>query len=149
MNNCGCNKIGLTVCEIVGIVLGIIAGVAAGIVFSIGLIPSTISFVIVALITSGVALLVLLDLLIAANNMKGYNGFNKCICKSGRFLLTGAIGTLLAGTLAIATGFTITAIASIVFVALTAFFFVLLIVALICLLSCVIKESCRCRDEIM
>ena len=108
MNNCGCNKIGLTICEIVGIVLSIIAGVAAGIIFSLGLIPSIISFVIVALATSGVALLVLLGSLIAANNMKGYNGFNKCICKSGRFVLTGTIGTLLAATLAITTGFTIT-----------------------------------------
>lgn len=149
MDNCGINKLGLTICEIVGIILGIIAGVAAGIIFSLGLIPSIISFVIVALITSGVSLLILLGAIAIGNNVKGFNSLNKCICKAGRFVLTGAIGTLLSGTLAITTGFTTTAIASIVFVALTAFFFVLLVVALICLFSCLIKQSCRCREEIM
>lgn len=149
MDNCGCNKIGLTVCEIVGIILGLIAGVAAGVVFSLGLIPSIINFVIVALITSGISILVLLGAIALGNNVKGYNSLNKCICKAGRFVLTGAIGTLLSGTLAITTGFTTTAIASIVFVALTAFFFLLLTVALICLFSCLIKQSCKCSEEVL
>lgn len=146
MDNCSCNRTGLTICEIVGIILSVIAGVTAGILFSLGLIPLAENLIIVALIIAGLSLVILLGAIISG---KGYGGYSKCVCKSGLFVLTGAIGTLISATLAITTGFTITLIASIIFVAFSAFFLVLLIAALICLFTCLIKQNCKCRDEVL
>ena len=148
MEDYGCRKNGLSTCEVIGLVLGIIAGVAVGILFSLGLIPSTISFIIIALITSAVVLAILIFSLFGANAIKGCSAFYKCICKHAGFVLTGAIGTLLAGTIALTAGLTVTALISIIFVALTVFFFVIMITSIICLYSCIIKQICRGRAEI-
>lgn len=143
MENCGCSKNGFTACEVVGIILSIIAGVAVGILFSSALIPAIADFIIIALILSAITLVIGFGTLFSANTIKGCNAFYKCTCKFARFLFTGIIGTILAGTIALTAGLITTAIVSIIFVALTAFFFVLMIVAIICLVSCLISRTCE------
>ena len=133
--------------SIVGIFLSIIAGVAVGIIFSTGIIPAIINFIIVALAASGVSLLLLLGALIAANAIRCYNAFYKCVRNLARFVLAGTIGTLLAATIAITTGLAATSIVAIIFVALSVFFFVLMIVSIVCLFSCIINNTYRMERE--
>ena len=145
MEDCKYTKSGLKTCEIIGIILGIIVGVAVGILFSAELIPITVNFIQIALVMSVVVLGILLVALFSANAMKGYNSFYKCICKFSKFVLTGSIGTLLSTTIAATLGVTVISIISTIFVALSAFFFVLMIVSVVCLISCIINETCRCK----
>ena len=142
-----CQKNGITICEVIGIFLAIIAGVAVGILFAAELIPAIASFIIIALVASAVSLLILVGSLFTANIIKGSNCFYRCICKFARFVLVGSVGTLLAATTAITAGLVVTAIASIILVALSAFFFVLMIVAIICLISCIIQQTCTRERE--
>ena len=143
MMECECGNVGLNNCIVIGIILALIIGVGAGIVYFLGLIPMTLNFIIVALILSVVALGILLGTLITANIIEGYNSFRKCVYKFSRFVLVGSIGTLLATTIAVTVGVVEISIISTILVAISSFFFILLIVALICLLSCIIKYTGR------
>ena len=147
MENCGCKKSGLTTCEFIGVILSLIAGVEVGILFSFGLIPITLNFITIAIIMSVIALAILLGSLFTANIIKGNNAFYKCTCRFAKLLLAGSIGTFLATTISAIIGVTVTTIVATIFVALSAFFFVLMITALICLISCIIKQTCRMCDE--
>lgn len=147
MGDCGYKNNGVTSCIVVGIVLSIIAGVAVGLLFSAELIPAVLNFVTIALIASAVSMVILVFSLYASNSIRSYNGFYKCICTFANVILAGSIGTLLAGTIALTIGLTATLITSVIFVALTAFFFVLMITSLICFITCIIKHTCICAKE--
>ena len=149
MPNCDCDRRSVSVCNVIAIVLGIIIGVVVGILFAAGLIPVIFNFVVIALIASAIGIFVLLTSLFTANLIKGNNSFYKCTCKYARFVLAGTIGTLISGTLAAVSSLAPTSIASIIFVAFLAFFFVLLVVTTICLLNCIIGQTCKCKyDEV-
>lgn len=144
MEGCFCKKDGITTCEMVGIILGIIVGIATGVLFSLGLIPVVINLIRIALVFSVVGLAVLLGILYVANIIKGYNGFYKSVCKFSKIFLTGIIGTFLATTITAIIGVVgIVTIPAIIFVTLSAFFFVLMTISLICILTCIIEETCR------
>ena len=142
-----CRKNGLATEEIVGLILGIVAGIGVGILFALGLIPITINFIIIALIMSTITLAILLGVLFTANILRGCNSFYKCVCKLARFVLTGAIGTLLATTIALIIGVATITPAAIIFVALSALFFVIMIVSIVSLISCIIKQTCKMPKE--
>ncbi len=145
--DCKYKKEGITACEIIGIVISIIVAIAVGILFSAGLIPVALNLITISLIMSVVSLGILLFSLYTANIIRGYNGFYKCVCNFARFVLTGSIGTFLATTISLTIGLAEITIASTIFVAISSFFLVLMIVALICLLSCFINETCRREKE--
>lgn len=143
MMDCGCDKRGITNCEVIGIVLAIIVGIAAGIIYFQGIIPLPVNFILIGIILSVISLAILLGSLFSANVIEGCNGFKKCICKYGKFLLAGSIGTFLATTIAAIIGVTTVTILSTIFIAISAFFFVIIIVSLVCLINCIIKHTCR------
>ena len=142
MEDCECRKADIIVYVAIGIILGIVAGVTFGVLFANGLIPVTLNFIKIALIMSVVVLFILLASILGANIIRGYNSFYNCICKYGIFVLVGTIGTLLAATITAIAGLVTKAIISITFVSLTAFFFVIMIFSAICLLSCLIRNTC-------
>lgn len=143
MGECGCKcKGGFGSC-LLGVILGVIAATAVGILFSFGLIPITLNFIIIALVTSVVSLGVLLGTLYAVKINNGYDCATKCVCSSGKCILLGSIGTFLATTLALTVGVATATIAAIIFVTLAAFFFVVMLVSVVSLISCLIKETCR------
>lgn len=143
MCGCECGNNGLNNCIVIGIILALILGVTTGIVYFLGLIPIPLNFITIALIISVASIGILLGTLITANIIEGSNSFRKCVYKFSRFVLAGSFGTFLATTLAVTVGVVDISIISTIFVAISAFFFVLLIVALICLLSCLIKYTNR------
>ena len=73
----------------------------------------------------------------------GYDCATKCVCSSGKCILLGSIGTFLSTTLALTVGVATATIAAIIFVTLAAFFFVVMLVSVVSLISCLIKETCR------
>ena len=144
MEECGYKKNCITGCNILVILISIIIGVIVGVLFSMGLITSTLNFIIIALIASAVSIATLVGSLFSANTVKGYNVFTKCICLNGICVLISTIGTFLASTIAATIGLVITSIPSILFVGLSAFFFVWMIISVVSLISCVIREICKC-----
>lgn len=142
MENCDCSKNNNGYC-ILEVIISIIIGIAVGIVFSLGLLTNALSFIIIALIAAGITILILGGSLFAANLLDKCNNFEKCICNVNICLLISTIGTLLAGTVSIAVGFVITSVVSILAVAITAFFFIWMILSLINLISCLMKRTCK------
>ena len=144
---CDCDRNGISVCNVIAIVLGIIAGVVVALLFAAELIPTIGAFVVIALIAAVIGIFVLLGSLFTANLIKGNNSFYKCTCRYAKYVLAGTIGTLIAGTLAAVSSLATTSIAVTILIALLAFFFVLLVVTLICLLSCIIEQTCKCKYD--
>ena len=147
MDNCGCQKCGLSSYDFIGVLFGIIAGIGVGILFSLNLIPITLNFITIAIIMSVVSVAILLGTLFTANITKGSGSFYRCICKYGKLLLTGAIGTFLATTISLIIGVTVVTTVATVFVALSALFFVIMIIAIVSLISCIIKQTCKSCDN--
>ncbi|MBR2744242.1 MAG: hypothetical protein IKE01_02960 [Clostridia bacterium] len=147
MENCGCKKSNLTACEFIGVILSLVAGVAVGILFAFGFIPIALNFITIALVFSVVTIGILIFSLFTANVVKGNNAFYKCACKYAKLLLAGSIGTFLSTTISAIIGVTVFTIPATIFVALAAFFFVMMITALICLISCIIDKTCNSCDE--
>ena len=144
---CCDNRNDCEICKSTSVILGIIVGVAVGILFSVGLIPLIINFLNIALVASAVGIGILLVALVFANNIKGGNAFWECACKFSKLLLAGSIGTLRASTITLIIGVAEITILSSIFVGISAFFFILMIVSIICLINCVIKRLCRKEME--
>lgn len=147
MRNCGCKSFCSIGCDISSFIISIIVGIIVGVVFSLGLIPSTITLLIIAIATSAVALGVLVATLIAANNENGCNRISRCICSNGKCVLIGIIGTFLATAIALIIGVAAVTTVAAVFVGIAALFFVFLIINLFSMLFCIINENCKYIDE--
>ena len=132
---------------LIEVIISIIVGVIFGILFSNGLIPVALNFIKIALILSAMGMVILGATLFAANFIKGRNEFRKCFCRINICLLISTIGTFLAGTAAATIGLTITSTISVLAVALTMFFFIWLVLSVISLFLCLIKETCTNRHE--
>ena len=132
-------------CEIIGLTVSTIIGIIVGYLFAVGLIPITINLITIALFMSVIGLAILIVSLLSANRPGACNAFHECVCRTSKLLLTGSIGTLLATTISAILGVTVVSLVVSVFVGLSAFFFVLMIIAIICLINCIIKELCE-RD---
>ena len=136
---CSCECKGTCVVEVI---ISIIVGIVAGILFSSEIITTVTGLIIIALITSAVGLAVLLGSIFAANLLENCV-FKKCICKKAICLLVSILGTLILGTVALLVTLTASAIASILIVALTVFFFIWTVLSIFTLLFCLIKETCN------
>lgn len=143
MEDCGCRNENINSYQIASIIISIGIGIAVGILFFLGLIPIVLNLIIIALITSVIALAIVLFSLFAANILRGINPFRKCTCSFARITLAGAFGTFLAATISTIVGVTEFSIVANIFVALTAFFFVLMILSLIGLYNCLIEQTNR------
>lgn len=146
MRSCDCGKSGKDCCCIAAALFSFIISVIVGILYAIGLIPVAIIFILIALIVSVLSIVVLGGTLFSANLMERCNGFRKCLCKN-KCLLISSIGTLILGTITTSVGIINISIISIVGVALTTFFFTWMVISLYSLLSCIIKETCKNRED--
>lgn len=143
---CKCSN-GIFGYNVVAVIISILIGIVVGILFSLALIPETLIFIIVALVFSVVSLAILLGSLGVANVTRERNAFSKCVCTTGKCILVGSIGTLLASTIALTIGIGTATIASIIFVGLTAFFFIWTIISVFYMVWCAIKRTCnRCCE---
>lgn len=131
-NNCIAN------CEIIGFTVSTIVGIIIGYLFAVGLIPITINLITIALFMSVIGLAILVATLLFTNRIN-----YECICKISKLLLIGSIGTLISTTISAILGVTIISLIASIFVGLSAFFFVLMIISIICLINCIIKELCK------
>ncbi len=137
-NNCGCN--------IFAVIVSIIIGLITGFVFSIGLIPGAILFIIIALVFSVFSVGTVLFSAFVANVGKYTNSFYKCVCSYGKCVLIGAIGTFISTTVTITIGILIP-ILSAILVGISTVFFVFLVINVFSMIYCIIKNSCRHCEE--
>lgn len=127
---------------VIEVIISIIIGIVVGVLFANGFIPITLNFIKIALVVSAIGMAILGGSLFAARVERGSNVFAKCICKINICLVVSSIGTLLAGTVASATGVATASIVSILAVALTAFFFIWTILSILSLFLCLIQKTC-------
>lgn len=135
-----CDSIG---CNSVVAAISIVAGVVVAILFAMGLVPVTLNFIKIALVMSVVAMAIMFGALFMANLIKENRKIRYCICSLIKCLLTGTIGTFLSATGAATAGLATTSIASIIFVGLTALFFVLMIIEIVSLILCLTDATCK------
>ncbi len=134
-------------CNIWVVIASIILGVAVGTLFYLGLIPITLNFIRIAFGMSIVGMAILLGTIIVGIFGRECNPFKRCICKYGKCLLIGIIGTFLATTISTIIGVTVVSIAATIFVGLSALFFILMLVQIIALITCLINSICRKNDD--
>ena len=137
-----CSYGGRGIC-IIEVIISIIVGVVVGILFANGVITALTGFIGVALVISVIGIAILIGSLFASNLLDECNSFRKCICKVGTCLLVASLGGLIAGAIAVILDITAVAIASILAVGFTAFFFIWIILSIFSLILCLIKETCR------
>ena len=142
MEDYACKKTCKASC-IIEVLISIILGVVTGIVFSRGLIASVFNFSVVALVATAIAIVIFVGMLFASKVLCKYNSFEKCICKIGPCLLTAIIGTIIFGTVTLSIEIVVTSVISILSVGFTAFFFIWMILSIISLIWCIIKDTCN------
>ena len=133
----------MTGCELIGLTVSTILGIAVGYLFAVGLIPVTINFIRIALVMSVIGLAILIVSLFSASKISACREFYGCICQSSKLLLAGSVGTLLTTTIASILGVGIISLLTSIVVGLSAFFFILMMISIICIVSCIIKELCQ------
>ena len=143
MEDCGCRNNEVNAYQIASIIISIVVGIAVGILFFLGLIPVVLNLIRIAITMSVIVIAIVLFCLFATNIIRGINPFRKCTCKFARITFAGAMGTFLAATIAAIVGVTIITPIAIIFVALTALFFTLMIFSIIGLYTCLIEQTNR------
>ena len=139
-----CNKCGSFNCGLLGIVIGILAGIAAGIVFPLGLIPTPENLVIITGVIAIVGLVIFLLTTLLTNKDSDVFSIKRCICSIGKYLILGSIGAIITGTVVLTRVLVATSLLSAILVGLTAFFFIVTIVSIVCLFVCLLNRLCNC-----
>lgn len=143
MEKCDCEENCGIGCNFFGVLTSIIVAVVFGIFFSMGLIVSIINYIRISLILSVIALAMLFSVLLTGILIRDYNPLTKCICKIGKCLFFGAIGTLIVSTIAAIIDLTTVSLITILTVALSVFFFVFMIIGIISLVNCLLNKGCK------
>lgn len=133
----------MTGCELIGLTVSTILGITVGYLFAVGLIPITINFIRIALVMSVIGLAIVIVSLLSASKISGCKEFYGCICQISKLLLVGSVGTLLTTTIASIFGVGIISLITSIIVGLSAFFFILMMISIICIVRCIIKELCQ------
>ncbi|MBQ9267343.1 MAG: hypothetical protein IJ217_03590 [Clostridia bacterium] len=121
--------------------ISIFVGIAVGILFFFGVIPFAVIAVAVSI---GIAILALIGLVILSV-LDGRRG-DRCVCMYGNCLLTGIFGTIVTALIALSIILTPLNIIAAIAIAIWAFFFSFLLIALIIFVRCLIDTNCRGRD---
>jgi hypothetical protein len=131
-----CDKKGFDACGSIGLVVSIVFGALIGVLFNLGLIPFIVTTV---WIVFGLAVLALILLVwgvyLASVSPPGV--LRICVDRKGLCLLAGIIGTLIFSIVALSITLTTTILITII-IAILAFFFALMLLAIIALLRCII-----------
>lgn len=128
----GCNNFW----SFIAVTIGIVFGAVIGILFAFIPIPFMGTAIWIAF-GLGVLALVALIIEIFIAGVTAPNVSSKCLHKGTGLLLVGAIGTIISSIVALSITLTPTLIAVITIIAIVAFFFALMVVALISVLLCI------------
>ncbi len=117
--------------------VSIVFGVLVAVLFNLGLIPGITTIVWIVFGLSVLALILLVwGGYLSAVSIPGI--LRICISRNGVCLLAGIIGTLISAIIALSITLVTSSILITVFIGIAAFFFALMIIALIALLRCII-----------
>lgn len=122
-------------------VISLFIGVILGVVYYFGLLPAIATPILILVILAAVFLITLVYVGAFAGSKIG-----RCICGNGNCLLSGIIGTIIFGIVALALELTAVTIARTVIVAIFGLFAALFITAVVIFVKCIIEANCRCRD---
>lgn len=142
MNNS--DRSGFNACGFIGIIISIILSALVGTLFIFGFIP----FIELATwIVFGLAILILFFLVLGAflAGVTKSDALSKCLCQNGCYLLVGVIGTIISTLILLSSVLSLCILTILPFVVVATFFFSLMIIALIALLSCIISRQCSCE----
>lgn len=128
---------------IIEILISIVIGIIAGIVFTNELLATVVTFANVALVAAAVISIIFTLLILGAKTFGKCNGFDRCICKIGGCLLASIIGTLFSGIVILIIEISTGTIASILSVGFSAFFFVWMVLSIVSLIGCLIRDICN------
>ena len=128
---------------IIEVLISIVIGIIAGVVFTNGLLATVVTFANVALIATAVISIIFTLLILGAKAFGKCSGFDRCICKTGGCLLAAIIGTLFAGIALLIIDISTGSIASILSVGFGAFFFVWMVLSIVSLIGCLIRDICN------
>lgn len=120
-------------CALVGVILALFAGAVLGALYFFGVL-SAIALPIQAVLLFGIIAFFGIS---AISLVSGKCRFTNCLCKLRSILFTGSVGTILSALIALLVSLTPGAILSAIVIGIVAFFLVLLIAGIICLVSCV------------
>ena len=137
----GCRRCGFSACGCLGIVLSVVFGAIVGVLFAFEFIPNIVT---VAWIAFGLSVLTLIFLMVAA--LIAASGrtciLAKVLCTNGICLLLSTAASILTALAALAIVLTFEFISVIALVALGAFFFAMMTLALLAFIANIICESC-------
>ncbi len=129
--------------SIIEVLISIVIGIVGGIVFTNGLLATVTTFANVALVAAAVISIIFTLLILGAKAFGKCSGFDRCICKIGGCLLASIIGTIFAGITLLIIEISTGTIASILSVGFGAFFFVWMILSIVSLIGCLIRDICN------
>jgi len=134
----GSGKRIFSICGCFGVIVSVVVGALVGIVFAFGLIPLVGASILAAF---GLAVLALVFLLVCVllSAMTPPNVLSKCLCKNIVCLLVSIFGTIFATLSALSVVLLPIFIAVIGLIAVTAFFFTLMIIELIAFIYCIMR----------
>lgn len=124
------------------IIIGVIAGVIIGLLFFFALIPGIITAIIVALIFAAISLILIT--IIAAFVEKDKE---KCVCKDGKCIVIGSLGTIVLGIIALAITLTTGSVGVAILIGLLGAFLVETLISVLFLGLCLVKANCKKRLE--
>ena len=128
---------------IIEVLISIAVGIIAGIVFTNELLATVVTFANVALVAAAVISIIFTLLILGTKVLGKCNGFEKCICKTGGCLLASIIGTLIAGIAILIIEISTGSIVSILSVGFAAFFFVWMVLSIVSLIGCLMRDICN------
>ncbi|MDQ5983476.1 MAG: hypothetical protein RUMPE_00500 [Eubacteriales bacterium SKADARSKE-1] len=125
-------------CGCIGILTSLVFGALVGVLFAFSLIPNIVISVWIAF---GLAVLSLIILIVAAflASSERYGALVKCLCINGKCLLAGTIGTIIIALAALSIVLTPVFVSITILLSIGAVFFALMIISIICLISCIIN----------
>lgn len=141
-----CNKCCGNPCETcITVLVGVVVATIIALLFAFDYIPGIVTALWVVF---GFAVLNLIFLVVGqfSASLVRYSILGNCMCCKSAILLVSIIGTIVLSLIALSITLVITEIASIVLIALVAFFATLMVLASIWLLRCVLCGLCR-RDD--
>ena len=125
------------------VLISIAVGIIAGIVFTNGLLTTVVTFANVALVAAAVISIIFTLLILGAKAFGKCSEFDRFMCKTGGCLLAAIIGTIVAGIALLIIEISTGSIASILSVGFSAFFFVWMVLSIVSLIGCLIRDICN------
>ena len=130
MNCCKSN------CTCLAIIIAIIAGVILGVLYSLGFVSTGIIFWVYAVI--GVLALLLTPLYARTTTE---NRRERCFCPYRRFILTAAIGTVIASVVGLIVAGIAGTVVTAIITGVSTFFLTMLLVSIVCLTGCICSDD--------